>query len=467
MPPFASLTLLVAPFAAAVFFYLCGATPRNLAAAIVVEWLLLPLGSIKLSPGIPGYDKAMAVAVTLLLGILIWRPELLLKYRPHWIDGAMFLWCLMPLCSSLSNGLGLKDGVYGCIGQCAVWGVPWFFGRLLSDDTAFLVAFGKALLVGAVAYAPLILLESRLAPQLHSWVYGVYGRSNWEQVDFFGPLRWKPTVFLQSQLELTPMMGIATLFGFWLWRAGNLKTLGRVAMGWLVPIAAMSTILGKSLGGFCLTVAGVGILLLTRRCGSIIFLLILSVVAPVYITTRTLGWWSGQQVVAFLKDDVSQRRAQSFEFRLHNEDMLIAKALEQPLLGWAGWGRSGITDEYGRLVSIWDGMWIIVLGSNGIVGLSALYLALLLPVWLIALRADRALIWEDPRGSIVLVAAVAVVLHSIDFLVNAMPNPVYLLLAGGLASVAIHRSAPAAARQKWKVSVSQPHAAAVSPGFPA
>jgi hypothetical protein len=447
----AYIALIVVPIGAIVFLILAGATPRNVAAVIVLQWLFLPLIGLKLHEGIPTFDKASAVVVTVLAGVMISRPGVVLQFRPNWIDVPMMAWCLVPMVSSQDNNLGVYDGLSTAFRCVITWGVPYFAGRILSRDTSFLVALGKALLIGSVLYAPLILFESRFAPLLHLWIYGVRGRPNWEDVGFFGPLRWKPTVFLQTQLELTPLMGIGFLFGFWLWRAGKLNALGVIGMRWLVSIAAMSTILGKSLGGVSLTVAGGGVLLLTRRFRSIVFLLSLSLVAPLYIATRTLEWWSGQQIVDLLKQDISQRRAESFGTRLHNEDILLAKALEQPVWGWGGWGRARVYDKNGKDISITDGLWIIAFGDNGIVGLSALYLALLLPVWVLCLRPDRHRLWEDSRASVVLAAAVVVVLHSIDCLANAMPNPIYCLLAGGLASIAIQPVAAEVRSQRSEV----------------
>jgi O-antigen ligase len=235
----------------------------------------------------------------------------------------------------------------------------------------------------------------------------------------------------------------------------------------MVPIAALCTLLGKALGGISLTVAAFGALFLTRRLGSILLLLALSLIAPLYVTSRTLGLWNGQQFVDFVNQNVSEQRAQSFRTRLQNEDMLMVKALERPICGWGGWGRSAIIDPSGNVLTIPDGMWIIIFGEYGIVGLAAFYLVLIAPIWLIALRPDRALLWTDPRGWIVLAAALTVVLHSIDCIANAMPNPVYYLIAGALASIAVRRSVPAAALKKSNVNVSQPRVTAVSPASPA
>jgi len=461
---FAYVALVAAPLLAVAGFLLFGATLETIAYSVVFEWLFLPLLGIKFTKGIPILDKATVAAITLIAGVLLYRQSKPLS-RPSWIDLPMLVWCLIPIVSSHDNGLGWYDGLSAALRQVVTWGVPYLAGRILSRDTSFLIAMGKALLIGAVIYAPLCLIESHFSPQLHGWIYGVGGRANWEQIDFFGPLRWKPTVFLQTQLELTLLMGIGFLFGLWLWRAGKLQSIAGYAMSALVPIAAIATILGKSLGGFSLTLAGAGVLLLTRRFRSIMFLVALSLIGPLYITTRSLGLWSGQQAVDFLKEDISERRADSFGFRLHNEDILVERALERPIWGWGGWGRSLVYDENGKDISTTDGMWVIALGTTGIVGLSALYMGLLLPVWVVCLRRDRQLLWDDPRGAIVLVAAVVVVLNSIDCVANAMPNPIYPLLAGSLASIAMQPVASAAGRQV-RLSLGMCRPTALSSGHP-
>jgi hypothetical protein len=114
-----------------------------------------------------------------------------------------------------------------------------------------------------------------------------------------------------------------------------------------------------------------------------------------------------------------------------NEDMLIAKALRRPWMGWGRFGRSRVYDEAGADVVITDGMWIVRLGMNGLVGLLATWLVLTLPA-LALLRMFPARKWSDPRLAPAAVLAVSALLWAIDDLSNAMMAPVFPAMAGAV-----------------------------------
>ena len=42
---------------------------------------------------------------------------------------------------------------------------------------------------------------------------------------------------------------------------------------------------------------------------------------------------------------IDRDRAESFDFRLDNDNLLIGKAMKRPLFGWGGGGRSRIVYE--------------------------------------------------------------------------------------------------------------------------
>ena len=73
---------------------------RAVVTSVIGAWLLLPPASIPLS-GLPDYDKMMAATVGILLGTLLFQPNRLLEFRPHWFDLPMLCWCIAPLISSL------------------------------------------------------------------------------------------------------------------------------------------------------------------------------------------------------------------------------------------------------------------------------------------------------------------------------------------------------------------------------
>ena len=84
-----------------------------------------------------------------------------------------------------------------------------------------------------------------------------------------------------------------------------------------------------------------------------------------------------------------------------------------------------------------DGHWIIFLGTTGIVGLTAFGTMMLLPVvryaWLMPATAWTGPSYAGPSG-----CAVVVGLWCVDSLFNAMPMPLLVVMAGGLARLKLN-----------------------------
>ena len=216
---------------------------------------------------------------------------------------------------------------------------------------------------------------------------------------------------------------------------GTLKRIGTIPFGSvLLPILLVTTIFCRSTGALALLVVGMMLLWLSVRFRTRLLLAGLLLVAPLYVGVRLTNLWSGQQAVDLAKAVVGPDRAESLEYRFKCENLLAAKALEQPIFGWGGWGRSAV---YFDAETDWkkpvptDGLWIIVLGTKGFVGLSLFYLALVLPAVLFVWRFP-ARPWGDPRLAAGSLAAVFLGLYMVDCLLNAFPNMIYITLAGGL-----------------------------------
>ncbi|HTF90340.1 MAG TPA: hypothetical protein VK843_18130 [Planctomycetota bacterium] len=430
----AYVALFAIPLLAAVMILTYRGSTRVVAIALIGGWLAMPLLRVTYV-GLPTMDKESMLAFSILLATWLARLGSYPPVKLRWFDLPVIVLCLAPIASSLSNHLGLYDGVSRAVRQTFIWGAPYAIGRMICVDRASLMVIGRVLLMGVVCYTPLCLLESRLAPQLHQWIYGIPGRVGWENVGFYGPLKWKPTVFLQSALELTPLMGMGFLFGWWMLYRRRLARVGMFTMTQLAVIALVATLMGKSLGGVTLTFAGVCVLYLGHRFQTRAFLIALMALAPLYAITRTTGMWNGRALVEFIAENVSARRSASLDYRMANEDILVAKALEQPTFGWGGWGRNRVYDEEGRDRSVTDGQWVITFGTDGLVGLISWLGILLVPAWLIVTRYSSRTAWTDPQNAILQLGAVVLALHSIDCLANAMPSPIYYLIAGGLCSV--------------------------------
>ena len=132
---------------------------------------------------------------------------------------------------------------------------------------------------------------------------------------------------------------------------------------------------------------------------------------------------------------MSPERAASLQVRVDNEDVLVEKGMKRPWFGWGRWGGSRVYDEEGKDTSITDGLWVVVLGVNGLVGLANLGATLLLPVVAILLAYRRRL-WADARLASGGALAVALALWVVDDVLNAMVTPVFPMVAGALVAFA-------------------------------
>jgi hypothetical protein len=412
---------------------------------VIVGWLFLPVMTMNAvilgSPtalSFPGLKltKLNTIGYALLAGALIHDRRRLFSFRPHRYDLPLAIWCICPIFSSLSNDLGWYDGISAAIDQSMSWGVLYVFGRVYFRDWQSFQDLIRGILLGAVAYMPLCWLEVRLSPQLHNQVYGFY------QHEFIQTIRlggFRPMVFLPHPLVLAMWMSAATLIAFWLWYTGTLTTLriplvGTLPMKWVFILLLVTCVLSKSTNALILGVAGVATLTAAKHMRTSVLLFLLLVLPPIYIAVRATGTWTGEDLVSFIAEHLSQERADSFGFRLQNENMLAEKALQQPVFGWGGWSRSRVFDAYGRDISVTDGGWIIALGERGVVGLVAWVIAVLLPTARFLSRVPPHL-WSHPRLVPLAVFAVVQVLLVINSLLNVDIDPAYLVAMGGFMAV--------------------------------
>lgn len=413
--------------------------PRHaVIASFLIAWLFLPNVAYQFK-GLPDYTKVSATCWGIFIAAALFDMETLARFRFRPIDIPMAIWCLCPIASSLVNGYGLYDGLSIALRQIIAWGLPYIIGRVYFNSLEALRELAVGIFIGGMVYVPLCLYEIRMSPQLHYKLYGFYQHSFHQTVRWGG---WRPMVFLTHGLMLGMWMMSASLVGFWLWRTGvfkQIKTLSPHAR-WMLPLLVATTILCKSTAAIAYMLAGMAALLITTRFSSRLILAVLVAIPLIYIPVRATGLWTGSGLVSFIEDHVSKERAESLEFRLHNEDMLAQRALMNPVFGWATWGKSHVYDDEGNDITITDGLWIIAFGNHGIVGVTSMTLSILMPVFLV-LSWYPVKTWGDPKVAPVAALAVILALYMVDNLLNAMVNPVFIVIAGGLAGLPVMKAA--------------------------
>lgn len=398
--------------------------------SFVGAWLFLPV-VILIMPGIPNYSKASAVSYGILISTCIFDVGRFQRFKFGWLDIPMAVWCICPLFSSLSNSLGLYDGVSAVLNQTMIWGIPYFLGRIYLDDLLGLRQLAMGMFAGGLIYIPLCLFEVRMSPQLHNMLYGGHPHSDFAQSIRFDGFR--PTVFMQHGLAVGAWMMAALLVGIWLWRTNAVGRIFNLSLGLTIPALLITFLLLRSTGAYGLFALGL-ILLYTGvvlRTAIPVYLIISGVFIYLYLNIFTESYMT-DQVIDYLSGFLPPDRVASLEFRFNNEELLVDRAREQFLLGWGGWGRALIYDDQGNQTTVQDSLWIIAFGHHGILGLTSLYTSLLLPVVSVFTTKCPPRLWDKKEYAAVAVLAITLLIYAIDCLLNAMINPIYILICGGL-----------------------------------
>jgi hypothetical protein len=402
---------------------------RAVVFSVVAATLFLPVAELSFY-GLPEWSKASATSISVLLAALIFAPKALLRFRFRWFDLPVVVYCLSPIPAALSNSLGVMHGISLSLDNIFMWGLPYFIGRVffLSLESIRDLAFG--IFVGGLVYVPFCLFEVRMSPKLHRLVYGAQVGS-WSVIRFDG---YRPSVFMQQGLEVGMYMTAASLLGIWLWRCRQVRRVWGIDVSLLMAVLLVTTILCKSTGAILLLIAGLTVLFVSRVARTPLPVIALALIPFVYIGVRSTGLYDGSIVVSLARELVGEDRAQSLQFRFANEDILVERALQMPWFGWGGFGRNRVYDEFGKDLSITDGLWIITLGHFGILGLFSLYGMLTIVPVLAPLRFwTKGWNWRDV-GPVFAISAL-LLLYTIDCLLNAMVNAVYPLCLGAISAV--------------------------------
>ncbi len=404
--------------------------------AFIMAWLFLPNVSYPL-PGFPDYTKMSATCWGIFIAAAMFDMESLSRFRFRFIDLPMVIWCLCPIASSLTNDYGLYDGLAVGLTQTVTWGFPYFIGRVYFSSLEGLKELAIGIFIGGMVYVPLCLFESRMSPQLHNLVYG------FQQHTFIQTYRWggwRPMVFLSHGLMLGVWMMSASVMGVWLWFSGVLRSWKGLSMAWMVPLLLFTTVWCRSTGAVALLLIALIALFLSRTMKTPILLILIIAVPVFYLSTRGSGVWSGENLISFIEQHISAERAESLRFRMYNENILVEQAMKKPLYGWATWGQARVYDEEGKDLSVTDGLWIIAFGNHGLTGLISMTLSLLVPVMLLTWRYP-ATRWSDPKVAPAAASSILLCVYMVDNLFNAMTNPVFILIAGGISGLVTVKAA--------------------------
>ncbi len=406
-------------------FFVVFAIKRSIAVlchGVVFGFLFLPQFTIDLP--FLDFNKSVLLAVVTAFSILLLEPTSRPTFRPSVIDLPVIVFCLSGLGASVSNELGVYDGLVSTARLFCIWGLPYFIGRVVFASSDNALTLLRTIILGGLVYVPFCAFEMKMAPVLHPMIYGYTPRlSN----DFVHAVRfgmWRPTVFLEMGLQLSLFMGIASVVALW----GSVS--GRISKVALLPCSAVACILGAttilcvSSGAIGLTAIGWGVVLSSRLNLQrlLLFALLLPTIAyPAYRMTN---------VGAIQVDDTNANaefadRLQSLKVRVVSEDHFLEKWTLQPLFGWSP------TYFLATIkFAIPDSQWIIILTCYGLVGWLAWSLMLTIAV-------TPAIFHINEYGGVAHPAVpmgLCILVFWLDCQMNAFPTILYGVLAGASSS---------------------------------
>lgn len=293
----------------------------------------------------------------------------------------------------------------------------------------------RIFLVAGLAYSLPLALEVRLSPQLHNIIYGFYQHSFLQQKRFGG---FRPMVFLQHGIWAAVFVGMVLMAAAGRLRMASSDT--RMKHIAIVVWISVLLVLCKTASALIPAVLLLPVALFAGKRTQVTAAAAIAVAVAIYPALRGLGLVPVDQLVSMVRD-FSQERAGSLNFRLLNEDILLAHAAEKPLFGWGGWNRWRVFDPTNGLdVTTSDGIWAIIFSTNGWFGYIPRFGLLTLPlIMLFAMRRRPELTRSTAALSLVLA------INLVDLVPNAGLTPVTWMLAGALLGRIedIRRTAPA------------------------
>ncbi len=440
MPLLALTVLLSWPIIVAILFSRLD-RPQALIWSILAGYLLLPpLVEIDL-PVFPGLNKAAVPSIAAAVMVYMAARDPVPKGdAPPPMGGFIMLLFVMnmtsPILTAITNPDGLVDGInyrppigmsQGVANMIlqAIQLLPFLMGYKLLWNARGAELWIRCLMLGVLWYTIPMLIELRLSPQMNVWVYGFF------QHDFIQTIRYggfRPIVFLQHPLWVALMTMTAFLSAIAI--ARNHRTRRNLLIA--LYLGAI-LVLCKSAGALLQAMMAAPLVAFARPRVMMLVAAFVAGFAFSYPMLRTTPWMPLQGVVDFARA-ISPERSRSLEFRLMNEEALLERAMERPVFGWGGWGRSLFYDPYnGRLASVPDGQWVIWIGSNGIYGYLAQFLLLLAPIFAMLRALPRG---KDKGGGpeYVVMGTISLMLamNLLDLIPNATLTPLTWLMAGAL-----------------------------------
>ncbi len=372
--------------------------------------------------------KARIIPLACLLGMTLFDLKRLQTLRMAYCDYLIIGWCVCPFVSGVANHLYITESIANAAYQSLAWGVPYLLGRLYFASPGGMALLAQGIVVGGLVYAPLCLVESATGPGLYAAVYGFHPFQNDGSKRSLG---FRPIVFLEHGNQLGIWLATSAMTAAWLWWSGQMPRLWRLPGGMVVVVLVGVTVLSQSVGAIFLLLAALVVLEATRRLDRAWPLVAALVLVLVFVGIRAVNLVDAKAVAQqtgvgrALIDGMFRAKKRSFGWRLRVEERQTRIALQRP---WFGWGRP---DWWRPEPERPWGLFSLVLGMYGLLGLALLLSCLALPLVRFMGQGPPRL-WATPSRAPPAALAALLTINVLDAILNSTLLLLVLLAAGGL-----------------------------------
>mgnify|MGYP003642120362 CR=1 FL=1 len=402
--------------------------------SLLCGYMFLPASFSIVIPGFPNLDKFVITTLTIIVYIVLRKKTLGLQFLDKRFKFLLFLYVVAPFLTVFTNqerylhlpGLSLYDGLSVSLNGLLDF-FPFLIGLAYFREEKEHFKLFKYFAIATLIYAFLALLEIRISPQLHSWLYGYFPHA-WVQQYRSGGFR--AVLFMGHGLLVAMFLALGVVFWATLKKA-KYKVF-RYSTTFGLSIVFITLLLSKSMAALVYGLFAVIVVKFLKPTHIYFASAIFAVIFITYPISSATGLFPHDAIVE-ISSEINQARAGSLDFRFKHERELLAHANKKPLFGWGGWGRNRVHDaETGEDTSITDGAWAISLGTTGWVGFLSTYLFWFLPIWIV-FRKYKLMSFDSHQTQMLMAGhCLIIALIMIDQLPNASLNPLYWCLAGSL-----------------------------------
>jgi hypothetical protein len=410
---------------------------RALLWTILGGYLIMPPLTVINLPILPDLDKT-SIPNLMALYCAIYLAKDKISLLPTSIIGKILivLYVAAPFATVLTNadalpfqvaevqGMKIYDS-FAAVSNQLIALLPFFLARKYLGTPEGLRAVLMVLISAGLIYSLPMLIEARFSPQMNVWVYGFF------QHDFSQTIRqggYRPMVFLPHGLWAAFFALMCVMAAMMRLREASAEARLKA----LLTAAYLSYILlvCKSAGVLIYALGLVPMILFLPFRAQVIIASGLAAVVVIYPMLRGLHLLPMQQIVDFA-NGFSPDRAGSLQFRINNEELLLARAQERPWFGWGGYGRAFLHNPVtGEMTTVADGAWVIDMGTYGWLGFITEFGLVALP--LLALGREALARHAAPFNRYAATLALILAANMIDLLPNATLIPFTWLMAGAL-----------------------------------